>query len=407
MHAETLIEVLSIGGAFLLFLAALRHYARRSPFPPESWLVISGVAYAIVQQNLFPALPAAVLSADTVLILLLPILIFASGRSLPVQALKQEWRAIGLFALPGVVLSTLVIGLPLAWAMDLPWSHGLMFGAAVAATDPSAVAVIFRRFGLPERLETLIEGESLLNDGIAIVLFGAATALALGEAMIGVSDVTLRLFWSLAGAIPLGLLLGWATGKLVATWREQNRFTGLSLTLILCYGSFLLAEHLLHLSGVITVLCAALAFRHSRCGHPPATAGHEWFDAFWGYLNTLAAGILFFALGSAVGHHAFFINWVVPMVVVLLLLSRAVLVYGSRLLLGLVKRDFPSNWQPVLLLGGLRGAVSAALVLMIPPDYPHRLELLCLVFVLIMFTLLVHPPLLQRLLQRTTLDDGL
>ncbi|MCW9089579.1 MAG: sodium:proton antiporter [Gammaproteobacteria bacterium] len=407
MEAGTLIYALGMGGAFLLFLAALRHYAQRSPFPPESWLVISGVAYALLQQNLFPGLPAAVLSADTVLILLLPILIFASGRSLPAGTLRREWRAISLFALPGVVLSMLIIGLPLAGVMGLPWSHGLMFGAAVAATDPSAVGVIFRRFGLPERLETLIEGESLFNDGIAIVLFGATTALALGEAMVGVGDLTLRLLWSLAAAIPLGLLLGWAMGKLVAVWHEQNRFSGLSLTLILCYGSFLLAEHLLHLSGVITVLCAALAFRHSRCGHPPAAHAHDSFEAFWDYLNTLAAGVLFFALGSAVGHHAFFINWVVPLVVILLLLSRAVLVYGGGWLLNRTGSPVPPDWQPVLLLGGLRGAVSAALVLLIPPDYPHRIELLCLVFVLIMFTLLVHPPLLQRRLRRATLNDGL
>jgi CPA1 family monovalent cation:H+ antiporter len=407
VESAALIVPLGLIGAFLFFLATVRHYARHSPFPPESWMVLGGVAYALLQQYLLPALPVAVLKPEIVLMLLLPVLIFASGRNLPPRVLRREWLPIALFAIPGVILSMLIIGLPLAWGMGLPWSHGLMFGAAVAATDPSAVGVIFRRFGLPERLVIIVEGESLFNDGIAIVLFGATTAVALGEAMIGVGSLTLYLLWSLVGAIPLGLLLGWIMGKLVVTWHEQNRFSGLSLTLILCYGSFILAEHFLHLSGVISVLCAALAFRQVRLGYPPEKAERDWFYAFWGYLNTLAAGILFFALGSAVGRHEFFISWVVPLVVVLLLLSRVFLVYGGGWLLARIGKAFPANWYPVVLLGGLRGAVSAALVLLIPAGYPHRVELLCLVLVLIMYTLMVHPPLLRRYLQRTTLGDGL
>lgn len=401
MEPTTFNTALGLAGTFLFFLAAIRHYTRRSPFPPESWLVVGGVLYALLQRYFFPMLPAAVLPADIVLMLLLPLLIFASARNLQPKTLLREWLPISLFAIPGVILSMLMIGLPLAWMMDLPWSHGLMFGAAVAATDPSAVGVIFRQFGLPERLEIIVEGESLFNDGIAIVLFGTATMMALGEAMIGVSSLTLYFLWSLAGAIPLGLVLGWLVGKLVAGWQEQNRFTGLSLTLILCYGSFELAENLLHLSGVITVLCAALAFRQSSRGQTPEPRGKDWFNAFWGFLNTLASGVLFFALGSAVGHHAFFISWVVPLVVVLLLLSRALMVYGGNRILALFHSPLPANWQPVLLLGGLRGAVSAALVLLIPASYPHRVELLCLVFVLIMFTLLVHPPLLRGYLHKT------
>ena len=200
--------------------------------------------------------------------------------------------------------------------------------------------------------------------------------------MVG-SELGVQLLWSVGGAIPIGLLLGWLVGKLVLFWQEQNRFSGLSLTLILCYGTFILAEDYLHTSGVITVLCAALVFTQTRCG--PVHAHHmDTFHAFWEYLNTLASGVLFFSLGATVGHHAFFVSWVVPGVIVLLLLSRAILVYGGAFLLRGVNTDLPASWQHILMLGGLRGAVSAALVLLIPADYPYRIEFVCLVFVLIL-----------------------
>ncbi len=407
MSDTTLITIIVLAGGFLFFLAAVHHYTQHSPFPPESWLVIAGVIYSLLQHTLFPAMPTAMLQPEVVLMLLLPILVFASGRSLSPRELHAAWLPIAFFAVPGVILTMLIVGLPLAWLLDLPWSHGLMFGAAVAATDPTAVNVIFHRFPLPERLALIIDGESLFNDGTAIVLFGAATALALGTAMVGSTELGLQLLWSVAAAIPIGLLLGWLLGRLILFWHEQNRFVGLSMTLILCYGTFMLAEHFLHLSGVITVLCAALAFTQTRCGHPPDMRDGDTFHAFWDYLNTLGSGILFFSLGATVGHHAFFISWVVPGVIVLLLLSRAILVYGGAGLLRFVGTDLPLRWQHIMMLGGLRGAVSAALVLLIPADYPYRIELVCLVFILIMFTLLLHPPLLRHYLQRAQAKDRL
>ncbi len=405
MSTFLMVSTIALAGGFLFFLAAVQHYAQRSPFPPELWLIISGVLYSLLQSNWFPGLPTAMLQPEVVLILLLPVLVFASGQGLSPHQLRVSWLPIALFAIPGVILTMLIIGLPMAWLIDMPWSHGLMFGAAVAATDPTAVGAIFHRFPLPERLANLLEGESLFNDGTAIVLFGATTAVALGKTMVG-GELGVQLMWSIGGAIPLGLLLGWLVGKLVMFWQEQNRFSGLSLTLILCYGTFILAEDYLHTSGVITVLCAALAFTQTRCG--PSHAHHmDTFHAFWEYLNTLASGVLFFSLGATVGHHAFFVSWVVPGVILLLLLSRAILVYGGALVLRGVGSNLPLAWQHVLVLGGLRGAVSAALVLLIPADYPHRIEFVCLVFVLVIFTLLFHPPLLRHYLQRARTEDRL
>ncbi len=390
---------------FLFFVACLRHYGRDSFLPPESWLLLAGVAYGALQATYLPALPAVELSPALVLWLLVPILIFASARNLSPRALAKEALPIFCFAGIGVVLTLFLIGLPLTWMMGIPMRDALLFAAAVAATDPSAVGAIFQRFTIPQRLSVLLEGESMFNDGTAIVLFSLMYALVFSGGELDLADAALKFAWTIAAAIPLGLLLGWLAGKLVTHWNEQNRFSGLSLTLLLAYGGYLLAEGVLHASGVIAVLCAALAFIRTRRGGA-ALREDELFVSFWEYLETLAGSVLFFALGAATGSHEFPLSWVIPGVVLVLLMSRGVVVYGGALLVNQVHAPLPRSWQHVMMLGGLRGAVSAALVLMVPHDYAYRIEMLCLVFVLCLYTLIVHPPLLRLYLQRAAIGEA-
>lgn len=404
-HIGLMTDMIGIG-AFLLFIAVMHHYTRRTPLPYESWLVLAGVAYAHVQKYLMPELPGMVLAPEVVMLLILPILIFGSGRGIEARRLVKEGIPITYLAVFGTLFGTVAMGLPLAWVLDLPWSHGLMFGAAVAATDPSAVGVIFKRFVIPKRLELLIEGESLFNDGVAIVLFTVLSAVVLANAELNPGQTTLQLLWSVGAAIPIGLLTGWLVGKLIHRWREQNQFVGLTLTVILAYGTFILAETLLYASGVIAVLCTALIFVQTRCGSRQASGNSDtdMFQSFWGYLNTLAGSLLFFTLGVAVGEHVFFWTWAIPVVIVIMLLARAALVYGGALLQPRHTR-LPLAWRHILMLGGLRGAASAALVQLIPADYPYRITFLCLVFVLVMFTLIVQPPLLKAYLARQPLPE--
>jgi CPA1 family monovalent cation:H+ antiporter len=201
-------------------------------------------------------------------------------------------------------------------------------------------------------------------------------------------------------AIPLGWLAGWLMGRLVFHWREQNQFVGLSLTILLAYGTFMLAEIYIDTSGVIAVLCASLAFNKTRWGKANIglTSNSELFHTFWAYLNTLAGSVLFFTLGVAVGTHAFFWGWVLPGVVFLMLIARFVVVYSGAIFKRRRER-FPMGWRHVLMLGGVRGALSAALVQIIPHDYPYRIVFLCLAFVVIMFSLIILPLILKSYLR--------
>jgi hypothetical protein len=199
-------------------------------------------------------------------------------------------------------------------------------------------------------------------------------------------------------AAPAGLLVGWLAGLAVRRWHEQNRIPGLTLTLVLPFAGYLLGEHLLRAAGIIAVLCAALSFSYSRrfgtSDHP------ELYDSVWEFLGSLGSSGLFFALGATTALHVFAVDWAgLLTTILLLLLVRAVVIYGLGPLLKIEANVLPRSWRHVLALGGSRGAIPAALVLMLPPDFPHRNELRALVFVLVAYTVLVHPVVLQRYLQ--------
>ncbi|WP_273426262.1 cation:proton antiporter [Marinobacter sp.] len=404
----------TLGGfaVLLLVLAALRVFARSSRLPAESWILIAGLLYGLTLKSV-PSLPILELSPDLVILLLLPALIFSSARELSPQHLKAEGRPILLFATVGVLCTLFLIGLPLYAVTALPLADALLFAAAVAATDPSAVSAIFQRFHVPHKLAALIEGESLFNDGTAILLFFTVASLVIGMETFSLTDTALTFGWMVVVAVLLGSALGWCAGRLIRYWSVQNQFSGISITLALVYGGFLVAEELLHVSGVITVMFAAWMFVFQR--RPAASdetkpvtpiAGHpEFFVGFWDYISQLAGGILFFALGVTVGRHEFPFTWLIPGSIAMLLLARMLVIYGGSLLLKLSKDTVPMAWQHVLVLGGLRGAVSVALLLMLPEDYIYREYMLCLALVLCLYTLVIHPLILQAFLKRQNLEE--
>lgn len=389
-----------VGGfsGLLMLLALVHHFAKRGPLLPELWLLLAGLVYGINRRWL-DWLPDFSLSPDLVISVLLPVLIFANARSIAPRNLVAESVPIGLLALVGVTMTLLIIGFPLAWGMGIRPIDGLFLAAAIAGTDPSAVTSILSRFKVPARLAGIVEGESLFNDGIFVVVFATIAGIALADQAFTFSLALGDLVWAIGAAALLGLALGWFVGKLVVFWCAKNRFVGISMTLALALGSFSLAENGLHVSGVITVMFAVWMFVYVR-GTDPHSQGEEFYIGFWEYLNQLVTGLLYFGLGVTTGTHEFFFSWAIPFVVLLFLLARALLVYGVARVLRPTRWNLPLSWQHVLMLGGLRGALSAALVLLVPESYPYRTEILCLVLVVCLFSLLVHPLVLQGYLRK-------
>lgn len=409
MHNHFLIVGLSVFCFLLLLFSAVKCYARRSFLPAEAWILVAGISYGIfLKETDITWLPVIEFNPEIVLFIFLPLLIFASGRLINVGILKAESVPIGFFASIGVIATSFMIGAPVAWVLDIPLLHGLLIGAAAGATDPAAVAAIFHSFRIPERLGLTIEGESLFNDGTTVVLFALISGLVLSNSMFNLTDSLLEFVWAIAGAIPVGVIIGWLGARLLIFWGHQQLFFSISISLVVAYSAFLIGEELLHVSGVIAVLMAAIVFIQTRV---KKNAGEVYrreegvFDAFWEYLADLTNGILFFALGVATGIHDFkevpFIAVVTA--VVAMVLARIILVYGSSSLLGVIGKSYPRPWQHIMCLGGLRGGVSAALILLIPEDYPYRGHFLCLAFAMISFSLIVQPMLLKMYLKRAKL----
>lgn len=174
--------MIAFGCLLLMLLTGIAHYSRRSRLPAEAWTLIIGLGAGLTAKfTAFDLIPYALFSLGVILVGILPLLIFASGRKIRPAVLKADALEISYLALPGVVLTAVLFGWSMSWILDIPLLPGLVLGAAIGASDPAAVVSIFQRFGLPERLNLIVEGESLFNDGTTVVVFSVITGLALEE----------------------------------------------------------------------------------------------------------------------------------------------------------------------------------------------------------------------------------
>ncbi|MBW6473119.1 MAG: cation:proton antiporter, partial [Anaerolineaceae bacterium] len=183
-----------------------------------------------------------------------PPLVFEAAFHLNLTELRRNLTSILIMAVPGVLLTTLIVGGIVSFGTGLALPIALVFGSLVAATDPVAVVSLFRLLGVPKRLSVLVEGESLLNDGTALVLFNLMLAIVITGEFNLLSGV-LEFIKVLVGGIMLGLLLGWITSRLIS--RIDDYLIEITLTTVLAYGSYLLAEQM-HFSGVLAVVAAGL-----------------------------------------------------------------------------------------------------------------------------------------------------
>ena len=405
-HLQHMIHGISFICLLLVLLTAIAHYSKRSRLPAEAWTLIIGLGAGLTAKfTALDLIPYAVFSPGVILVGILPLLIYASGRKIRPAVLRDDAVEISYLALPGVVLTAGLFGWGMSWVLDIPLAYGLVLGAALGASDPAAVVSIFQRFKLPERINLIVEGESLFNDGTTVIVFSVITDLALKGGIFHLYQTVGAFAWAVLAAIPIGLILGRIGAEILRVWHEHHIFFTTSMSLILAYGSFILAEEILRVSGVICVLMAALMFAHSwQTAAPDRQTSDKVMimGAFWDYIAQTLTGFLFFMLGVAVGSHEFVVTlWSMLAAVLLLLLSRMLIVYCGFGILWILRRRLSLLWQNVIMLSGLRGPVSAALILTLPESFPYKGEFQCLAFVVIAASLILQPLLIELLLQRS------
>jgi CPA1 family monovalent cation:H+ antiporter len=382
----------SIVVALVLVTTLVAIGARRLQLPYTVSLVVMGLLIAIPTAWELEATP------ELILAIFVPPLVFEAAFHLDLQQLRQNLRPILFLAVPGVLLTTTLVGGMTALGAGMALGTAAVFGALIAATDPVAVVSLFRALGVPRDLALIVEGESLFNDGTAIVIFRIAVAAVVAGTFDPLTGLLDFLRVSLGG-IAVGLVLGWITAQLVA--RLHDRLIVTSLTAILAFGSYLAAEQL-HVSGVLSVVVAGLLVGNlGMAGAGPSTK--LMILNLWEYLAFLANSLVFLLIGLNIELALLWENLgVIVVAVAAVVASRAVIVYGFTLLSRLWRRPgfFPPTWRHVLFWGGLRGAISLALVLSLPADMPGRRQLQAMAFGVVLFTLLAQGTTIQFLLER-------
>jgi CPA1 family monovalent cation:H+ antiporter len=344
-------------------------------------------------------LPVPTLSSDVILLVFLPPLLFEAAFVLDLQLLWSLRAGVLALAVPGVLLAMVVGGALVHWGLALPWMVALLFGAMIAATDPVAVLAAFRQLGVDRRLAVLIEGESLLNDGIALMLLVTLVSAVEGEFDLGTALATL--LFAVVGGTLIGMLCGWMGHHLISSIDEH--LTEMTVSLATAYGAFLIAEQLAF-SGVLATIAAAMTLGSlgRRYTWIWSEGSERLLIDFWEFLAFLANAALFLLVGLTDRAAELYLHLgAVLLGIVAALAGRAAVAYGVGSLLNRAGFPLPVSWRHVLFWGGLRGAVALAAALSLPLGFPYRGQLLAMTYGVVIFTLLVQGltigPLVHRL----------
>jgi CPA1 family monovalent cation:H+ antiporter len=379
----------------ILISFAVALIARRLRVPYALALVVTGLAVGIPR-----LLPKVHLDPGILMTVFLPPLLFESALNMHVDLLKRDWRPIAIYTLAGTIASTLIIGCIAAVAAHVPLTVGLLFGALISATDPISVIAIFRRLGAGKRLTLIMEAEALFNNDTAVVLFTIIVGVSLGGRISYLGAVCQFLQLAVGGA-----LLGAAIGLLASRvhYELNDHLIEITLTTVVAFGSYLLADRL-NVSGVMAVIAAGITMGSygMRTSMSPGT--QLAVTAFWEYAAFVVNSIVFLLIGIEVCY----IDWT-HRVVLALAASFVVLVgrsaiYPISLVVNRIGGSVPLAWQHVLVWGGLRGALSMALVLGIRADFPYRDSLIAATFGAVLFSLLVQGSTVGTLLRKLGLS---
>jgi CPA1 family monovalent cation:H+ antiporter len=361
--------------SFLLLLAvgaAVAVGSKRLSIPYNVALVVVGLLLVFVD-----VLPHARMDPQIILLLFLPLLVFEGALFADAASLRRASRPILALAIPGVLISLLGTAAVAAFVLRLPFSAALLLGALLAITDTVSVLLAFRSVRVPQRLAAIMEGESLFNDGTALVLVSLATAI-LERGSFDLSQTLRELLVAMFGGAAFGLLCGAAGSALLR--RTPDHLTAILTSIVLVLGTAAAAEEV-HVSPVIAVVVAGLSVGTAarRALEPSRVLA---LLGFWETTGFVINVLLFLRVGMQLDP-GILVEQAPSILLALIALhaGRAVAVYGCCFgLRWLARESVPSSWQHVMVFGNIKGALSMAAVLALPDDLPYRDRLVAIVF---------------------------
>ncbi|MEC4895227.1 MAG: sodium:proton antiporter [Oscillatoria sp. PMC 1051.18] len=359
-------------------------------------LVIVGLGLAFVNIRLVN------LSPELILEIFLPPLLFEAAWNINWRELKANWLPVILFAVVGVIISVLGISFALSSFTSISLATALLVGASLSATDPVSVVALFRELGAGKRLTVLMEGESLFNDGVAVVAFVLLVGIPLGIEDFSLPTTITRFAAFVGVGVGIGCLVGFGISYL--TQRFDIPLVEQSLTLVSAYGTYLITEELGG-SGVIGVVTVGIILGNfgSRIGMNPRT--RLLVSEFWEFLAFFVNSIVFLLIGDQIEFGSLANNLdLIFVAIAAVLLTRIVVIFGLGAIANLFTPEkIGLREQTVLWWGGLRGSVSIALALSVPVVLDGRQEIIDIVFGVVLFTLLIQGLTTQVFLEKLDL----
>lgn len=352
------------------------------------------VGFGIIFPKFFLQITQAISMIDfqTVLLrVMLSFLLFAGAIHIDSKRLRKERTSVITFASIGVIISTFVIGSLLyvttnLFGLSVNYLYCLLFGALISPTDPIAVIGILKKAKIPSSLETKISGESLLNDGVGVVLFISFLEIA----QIGFENISVwKIIWLFIREAGGGVLFGWLLGYIgyAALKSIDNYVVEVMITLAIVMGGYSLAE-ILHLSGPLAMVMAGLITGNKSMDVVVSDITRDYIGKFWEMIDEVMNAILFLLIGfqMLIIPFNFTLLWLGCITIAIVLFGRLVSVSLPILFLK-YKNYFGKNAIPILTWGGLRGGISVALALAVP-KYMYGDMFVSITYVVVLFSII-------------------
>ena len=358
--------------------------------------------------DLFVQTKEMILSVDFYTILMeimLSFLLFAGSIHIRLNDIKSERVPIIAFSTIGVLLSTFIVGglmylLLQAFSLDIPFINCLLFGALISPTDPIAVMGILKTANIPKSLETKISGESLFNDGVAVVLFVAILEISkVGFENMGFTDIALLFLREAGGGIILGTILGSAATYFLKTIDDYS--VEVMVTLAMVMGGYWLASSL-HISGPLAMVVAGIFIGNRGREVGMSRITEEYIDKFWEMLDEILNAILFLLIGLellVINFENIYI--LIGIIAIFVVLFARFVSVGIPFFLLKRRVNFETNSFPILVWGGIRGGISVALALALPRESSGDM-FVAITYIIVLFSIIFQGLTIGNLAKKLT-----
>lgn len=334
---------------------------------------------------------------------MLNFLLFAGAVHINIADLREQKLPVMLFSTVSVIISTVLVGVILFYVLPLfgfnvPLIYCLLFGALISPTDPVAVLSILKSANVPKSLETKVAGESLFNDGVAVVVFAVLLKLASGDSFdITFGNVSWLLLKEAGGGFILGAVLGFTASKAIKSVNDY--IVSVLITLSVVMGGYLIA-HAMHISGPLTMVAAGIIIGNYGKRTAMSDETKDYLNKFWELIDEILNAILFLFIGFELLLIPRILDywWVGTLAIGVVLLARLWSIWIPTLMVRF-KRKFDSATIKILVWGGLRGGVSIALALSIG-ESEHRPLIIAITYFVVVFSIIVQGLTIGKLANR-------